>query len=89
MPAPGNPLNAAAPAGGPIPVHAGMGLKPAHYAELLADRATRPAWVEVHPENYADVAGGMRDQELAGFTSLFVAGLLIVPPPAACQEICR
>jgi uncharacterized protein (UPF0276 family) len=41
---------------GPIPAHAGVGLRDPHYREFLE---TRPAagWLEVHPENYF-AAGG-------------------------------
>lgn len=45
----------AAPDG--LPLHAGIGLKPDHYAEVLS--AERALWVEVHPENYM-VDGGPR-----------------------------
>jgi hypothetical protein len=39
-----------------IPVAAGLGLKPQHYAEI---EASRPAvgWFEVHPENYMGAGG--------------------------------
>jgi len=37
--------------GSPIPTRAGIGLKPAHYADIL-NGTDNPAWFEVHPENY-------------------------------------
>ncbi|MEO7603132.1 MAG: DUF692 domain-containing protein [Sphingomicrobium sp.] len=42
-----------------LPQRGGIGLKPAHYADLLAahDRGTAPAWVEVHPQNYFGAGG--------------------------------
>ncbi|MDZ3833574.1 MAG: DUF692 domain-containing protein [Sphingopyxis sp.] len=42
-----------------LPPCAGIGLKPAHYADVLADveRGTPPAWVEVHPQNYFGAGG--------------------------------
>lgn len=37
----------------PLPPQAGLGLKPAHYANVLAGGdAALPAWVEIHPQNY-------------------------------------
>lgn len=42
---------------GPIPARAGVGLKPAHFADLVAPDARRPAWVEVHPDNYMGAGG--------------------------------
>src|SRR5689334_2061144 len=35
----------------PIPAKAGVGLRSAHYSDLLKDPHS-VAWVEVHPENY-------------------------------------
>ncbi len=36
-----------------LPLRAGIGLKPAHYAGLLdLDDPRRPGWLEVHPQNY-------------------------------------
>lgn len=42
-----------------LPHRGGIGLKPAHYADLLAahDRGAAPAWVEVHPQNYFGAGG--------------------------------
>jgi uncharacterized protein (UPF0276 family) len=40
----------------PILASAGVGLKPEHYAEVLAGRA-RGLWFEVHPENYMGAGG--------------------------------
>ncbi|MBU6296972.1 MAG: DUF692 domain-containing protein [Alphaproteobacteria bacterium] len=40
----------------PVPARAGIGGKPAHYAELLAARPPL-AFVEVHPENYMGEGG--------------------------------
>lgn len=42
-----------------LPRRAGMGLKPCHYADVLAaiERGTPPAWVEVHPQNYFGAGG--------------------------------
>lgn len=39
-----------------IPAHAGIGLKPCHYQEILNQPAST-GWFEVHPENYL-MAGG-------------------------------
>ena len=41
-----------------LPHHAGLGLKPEHYREVLETGDTS-LWIEVHPENYM-VAGGPR-----------------------------
>ncbi|HUL05286.1 MAG TPA: DUF692 family protein, partial [Candidatus Acidoferrum sp.] len=41
------------PAGGPVPVRAGIGLRFPHHAPVLAERPAI-AWLEVHPENYLD-----------------------------------
>ncbi|RYD42696.1 MAG: DUF692 domain-containing protein [Sphingomonadales bacterium] len=43
----------------PLPKRAGIGLKPQHYADVLAaaEQGTAPAWAEVHPQNYF-CAGG-------------------------------
>ena len=38
-------------AAGPIPAQAGIGLRAAHYAEVL-ERRPRVGWLEVHSENY-------------------------------------
>lgn len=48
-----------APAPHPLPPRAGIGLKPRHYAEVLAaaERGTAPAWVEVHPQNFFGAGG--------------------------------
>lgn len=37
-----------------LPPHAGIGLKPAHYRDVLEPQTdcASPAWVEVHPQNY-------------------------------------
>ncbi|MDE2072418.1 MAG: DUF692 domain-containing protein [Alphaproteobacteria bacterium] len=40
----------------PIPAKAGIGVKPAHYRELLADRPSLP-FIEVHTENYMGEGG--------------------------------
>lgn len=40
----------------PIPVTAGVGLKPEHYSAVL-DGAGRGLWFEVHPENYMGGGG--------------------------------
>lgn len=40
----------------PIPARAGVGLKPAHYAEILETKPTM-GWFEVHPENYMGAGG--------------------------------
>jgi uncharacterized protein len=39
---------------GPIPFGVGIGLKPQHYDAVLSpgDPLEKPAWVEVHPQNY-------------------------------------
>lgn len=49
----------------PIPAYAGVGLRPAHYTDILAHR---PAigWFEVHPENYMG-AGGPPHRYLEAF----------------------
>ena len=43
----------------PLPARAGIGLKPRHYADVLAaaEQGTAPAWVEVHPQNYFGAGG--------------------------------
>ncbi len=42
-----------------LPQRAGFGLKPEHYADVLAAaaRASPPAWTEVHPQNYFGAGG--------------------------------
>lgn len=42
-----------------LPARAGIGLKPQHYAEVLAaaEQGTAPAWAEVHPQNYFGAGG--------------------------------
>lgn len=42
-----------------LPPRAGFGLKPEHYADVLAvaERGAPPAWVEVHPQNYFGAGG--------------------------------
>ena len=42
-----------------LPPRGGIGLKPAHYAELLEahGRGAAPAWAEVHPQNYFGAGG--------------------------------
>lgn len=42
-----------------LPQRAGFGLKPEHYADVLAaaERGTPPAWAEVHPQNYFGAGG--------------------------------
>lgn len=42
-----------------LPQRAGFGLKPEHYADVLAaaERDAPPAWVEVHPQNYFGAGG--------------------------------
>lgn len=44
-----------------LPPRGGIGLKPAHFAELLdsAQRGAGPRWVEVHPQNYTMAGGPM------------------------------
>ncbi|HWV61918.1 MAG TPA: DUF692 domain-containing protein [Sphingopyxis sp.] len=48
-----------APLPSPLPARAGIGLKPQHYADVLAaaGQGTAPAWVEVHPQNYFGAGG--------------------------------
>ena len=44
----------------PIPAHAGVGLKPQHYDDILGNSAQQGetvAWFEVHPENYFSQGG--------------------------------
>ncbi len=42
----------------PLPQLCGVGLKPQHYHDVLsACDAARPAWVEVHPQNYFGAGG--------------------------------
>ena len=43
----------------PLPARAGIGLKPQHYADVLAaaGQGTAPAWAEVHPQNYFGAGG--------------------------------
>ncbi len=42
-----------------LPPRAGLGLKPRHYADVLAavEKGAGPAWVEVHPQNYFGAGG--------------------------------
>lgn len=42
-----------------LPQRAGVGLKPEHYADVLAaaERGAPPAWAEVHPQNYFGAGG--------------------------------
>ena len=42
-----------------LPRRAGFGLKPEHHADVLAaaERASLPAWAEVHPQNYFGAGG--------------------------------
>lgn len=42
-----------------LPQRAGIGLKPEHYADVLAaaERCAPPAWAEVHPQNYFGAGG--------------------------------
>jgi len=40
----------------PIPISAGLGLKPVHYEEILRDKPDL-GWFEVHPENYMGDGG--------------------------------
>lgn len=49
-----------------LPLDAGIGLKPAHYRDVLEPRPGRaaPAWAEVHPQNYF-VDGGPPHRWLA------------------------
>jgi len=49
-----------APCPGQIPMLAGVGLRPRHYADVLADPG-QIAWVEVHPENYLCAGGPQHD----------------------------
>jgi uncharacterized protein len=44
-----------------LPPRGGIGLKPAHFAELLdsSGRGAGPYWVEVHPQNYMMAGGPM------------------------------
>lgn len=44
-----------------LPLRGGIGLKPAHFAELIdsAGRGAGPHWVEVHPQNYMMAGGPM------------------------------
>ncbi len=50
------PQRAAAVHRTPVPAMAGVGLKPQHYAEILA-RKPQIDWFEVHPENYMGAGG--------------------------------
>jgi uncharacterized protein (UPF0276 family) len=52
----------------PIPARAGVGLRPAHYADALS-APHEVAWVEVHPENYM-CAGGPQHRNLTAIRSL-------------------
>lgn len=53
----------------PIPARAGVGLRPAHYADALS-APHEVAWVEVHPENYM-CAGGPQHRNLTAIRSLY------------------
>lgn len=54
----------------PLPPRGGIGLKPAHFADLLgaAARGAGPHWVEIHPQNYM-MAGGPMHQWLGAVRS--------------------
>ena len=45
----------------PLPARGGIGLKHAHFADVLAaaERGAGPHWVEVHPQNYMMAGGPM------------------------------
>lgn len=55
----------------PLPARAGIGLKPQHYADVLAavEQGMAPAWVEVHPQNYFG-AGGPQHRWLTAIAEL-------------------
>lgn len=48
-----------APLTSSLPPRAGIGLKPQHYADILAatEQGAAPAWAEVHPQNYFGAGG--------------------------------
>lgn len=48
-----------APLTSSLPARAGIGLKPQHYADVLAaaEQGAAPAWAEVHPQNYFGAGG--------------------------------
>ncbi len=48
-----------APLTSSLPTRAGIGLKPQHYADVLAaaEQGAAPAWAEVHPQNYFGAGG--------------------------------
>jgi uncharacterized protein (UPF0276 family) len=45
----------------PLPPRGGIGLKPAHFGDVLAaaERGAGPHWVEIHPQNYMMSGGPM------------------------------
>ena len=48
------------PASGPVPAHAGIGLRFPHHAEIIRDRPPI-AWLEAHPENYIGAGAALDD----------------------------
>lgn len=86
---PNPPCRASVPAGTGLPPRAGVGFKPVHFGELLAD-STPPAFVEVHAENYMG-AGGLPHAQLSALReqlplSLHGVGLSIGSEAALDRE---
>jgi uncharacterized protein (UPF0276 family) len=53
----------------PVPARAGIGLRPLHYADILA-QPPKVGWIEVHPENYL-TAGGPQHRVLTAARQLY------------------
>ena len=53
----------------PVPARAGIGLRPLHYADILA-QPPKVGWIEVHPENYL-TAGGPQHRALTAARQLY------------------
>ena len=64
----------------PIPAHAGVGLKPQHYDDILGNDnqdGSSVAWFEVHPENYF-AQGGLSHRALRPGSYLAIADNLLL-----------
>lgn len=75
----------------PLPPRGGIGLKPAHFADVLdaAARGAGPQWVEVHPQNYM-MDGGPMHRWLGAIRELLPLSLhsvgLSLGDPGGCDR---